>query len=166
MRLLSKYIWKEELNYFSEKSVENFKKDIQQLFDNKKGRFSSVNLTGEFISEFEFKMTPKWQLVNIKNFETEISYLKGKIFSDENKKTTITFTVRPNSIFLIFFFLFPILGFLALTTRNLSGDINETRITGLLLTFAAPAIMLLFGHFAKQGIKERFIKTFNLKPVE
>lgn len=166
MRLLPKQIWKEEFNYFSDKSVDGLKTDIQQLFDKTKGWNFSVNLTGEFTSELEFKMTPKWQFAIIKNFEREVSYLKGQIFADEFKRTRVTFTVRPNSILLIFFILFPVFGIIALTTDNITGDINEARIVGLVFTLIAPALMLLFGHFAKQGIKNRFIKTFDLKPIE
>ena len=164
MRFLPKQIWKEEFNYYSDKSVNGLKTDIQQLFDETEGWNFSVNLVGEFTSEFEFTMTPKWQFIFIKNFERQISYLKGHIFSDEFKRTQVTFTVRPNSIFLIFFFICPMFGISALTTDNINGD-DEVRIVGLILTTAAPALMLLFGHFAKKGIKNRFVRTFDLKPI-
>lgn len=166
MRLLPKQIWKEEFQYYSDKSVDGLKSEIQQLFDNTRGLNSSVNLTGEFTSDFEFKMKPKWQFVVIKNFEREVSYLNGQIFSDEFKRTRVTFTVRPNSILLIFFFVFPLFGILALTTNNIKGNTPEFLIVGLAFAFVVPALMLVFGHFAKQGIKNRFIKTFNLKAIE
>lgn len=166
MKFLPKQIWKEEFNYYSEKSVDGLKTDIQQLFDKTKGWNFSVNLTGEFTSEFEFKMTPKWQFAIIKSFERKVSYLNGQIHSDELKRTLVTFTVRPNSILLIFFFLFPMFGIFALTTDNIKGDIQDARIVGLIFTFVIPALMLVFGHLAKQGIKNRFIKIFNLKPID
>jgi hypothetical protein len=166
VKFLPKQIWKEEFNYYSDKSVDGLKTDIQQLFDKTKGWNFSVNLTGEFTSEFEFKMTPKWQFAIIKNFEREVSYLNGQIHSDELKRTLVTFTVRPNSILLIFFFLFPMFGIFVLTTDNIKGDIEDARIGGLVFTFVVPALMLVFGHFAKQGIKNRFIQTFDLKPIE
>lgn len=125
-----------------------------------------INLIGEFTSDFEFRMKPKWQSVVIQNFEREVSYLNGQIFSDEFKRTRVTFTVRPNSILLIFFFVFPLFGILALTTNNIKGNTPEFLIVGLAFTFVVPALMLVFGHFAKQGIKNRFIKTFNLKAIE
>lgn len=165
MRLLPKQIWKEEFEYYSNKSVDGLKSEIQQLFDKTKGWNFSVNLTGEFISEYEFKMTPKWQFAVIKSLEREVSYLNGQIFSDELKRTRVTFTVRPNSILLIFFFVFPLLGIFALTTDNINGDINEARIVGAVFTLVVPSLMTLFGHFAKQGIKNRFVETFDLRPV-
>ncbi len=106
------------------------------------------------------------KFVIIKNFEREISYLNGQIFPDEFQRTRVTFTVRPNSILLIFFFLFPTIGIFALTTENINGDKNEVRIVGFVFTIVVPLLMLLVGHFAKQGIKNRFIKTFDLKPFE
>jgi len=165
VRILPKQIWKEEFNYYSDKSVDGLKGEIQQLFDKTNGWNFSVNLTGKFISENEFKMTPKWQFAVIKSFERKVSYLNGHIYSDELNRTRVTFTVRPNSILLIFFFLFPLFEIFALTTDNIKGDVNETRILGAIFTFVVPALMLLFGHLAKQGIKNRFIKTFDLRPV-
>lgn len=140
--------------------------EIQQLFDKTKGWNFSVNLTGEFVSDYEFKMTPKWQFAVIRSFEREVSYLNGQIFPDELKRTRVTFTVRPNSILLIFFFLFPVFGLFALTTNNLKGEIDEARIIGLVFTLGVPALMLLFGHFAKQELKNRFVKTFDLRPIK
>lgn len=165
MRLLPKQIWKEEFQYYSYKSVDDLKFEIQQLFDQSEGCDPSVNLTGKFISEYEFKMTPKWQFAIIQSFEREISFLKGRIFNDELRRTQVTFTVRPNSIFLIFFLLFPAIGVFALRSGDIEGDIDKIRFIGFIFIFIVPALMLLFGHLAKQGIKNRFIATFNLKPL-
>lgn len=166
MKLLPKQIWKEEFNYYSEKSVEGLKTEIQHLFDNTKTWDFSVNLTGKFTSDFEFKMTPKWQSVIIKNYEREAAYLNGKIFADEYNKTCVTFNVRPNSIVLFFIFIFPIFGIAALTSDNFNGDVVVSSIAGVVFTFVVPVIMLVFGYFAKQGIKNNFIKTFGLKTIE
>ena len=38
---------------------------------------------------------------------------------------------------------------------------NEILITRGVLLIVVPIVMLLFGHFSKQGIKNRFISTFN-----
>ncbi|MNY61813.1 hypothetical protein D3C86_1985360 [compost metagenome] len=76
------------------------------------------------------------------------------------------FTVRPNSIFAIFFFAFPLFGLFGLTINNVNGDKNEALIVGLVFTFMVPMVMLIFGFFAKKGIKDRFVKTFNLEQVE
>lgn len=166
MRILPKQIWKEEFNYYSDKSVDELKADIQQLLNKTRGWDFSVNLVGEFTSEFEFEMTPKWQFVMISNYERNVSYLNGQIYSDELKRTRVTFSVRPNSISLIFSFLFPIFGILFLTTINTRSDIEKNIIISLVFIFVVPAFMLSFGYFAKQQIKNRFVKTFSLKPIE
>ena len=164
VRLLPKQILTEEFCYYSDKSIDELKTDIQNLFDKTKGWNFSVNLTGKFISEFEFKMTPKWQLITISNFERDISYLNGQLFSDKLKRTRVVFTVRPNSIFLIFFLIFPIIGTYIFINENTNGDNIDIKIAGLVFTLIVPAITLIIAHFAKQGIKNRFVETFDLKP--
>jgi hypothetical protein len=165
VRLLPKQIWKEKYNYQSNKSVVELKSDIQQLFEKSKGWDFSVNLTGEFTSDFKFKMTPKWQFAYIKNFEREISYLNGELRQDEFNKTRVTFTVRPNSIFLIFFIAFPLIGLLALTSNVTNEQKNDTLVVGLVFIIIVPLLNLLMGHYAKKSIKDRFVKTFKLKEV-
>lgn len=165
MKLIPKHIWKEEFQYYSDNTVDGLKSDIQQLFDKTNGLNFSVNLTGEFISDYEFSMTPKWQLAIIRNIEKSLSFLNGKIFSDEMNRTRVTFTVRPNSIFLILFFALPIIGFFEIISNNLYRDAYYESIFGVTFILVIPTLMLLFGYLAKQGIKNRFIETFNLQPV-
>jgi len=166
MEFIPKLIWKEAYNYYSDKSADELKTDIQQLLDKTRGWDFSVNLTGKFTSEFEFKMTPKWQFAIIRGFEQKTSYLEGQIFVDEFKRTRVTFSVRPNSTLLIFLFTFPMIGIFALTTGNMKGDQEEAKMVGLAFIFVVPVVMLLLGYFAKQDIKNCFVKTFDLKSIE
>jgi hypothetical protein len=165
-KLLPKKIWKEEFQYYSEKSIEELKNQIQELFSVSQDKIGGVNLTGAFTSEFEFEMTPIWQLIRIRNFERSESYLKGRIFSDELNRTCVTFTVRPNSIFLMFTFLFPLFGLAVLTSDNVKSDKNDLKIVGFVFTLLVPAIMLVSAHLANRRIKKTFVETFNLKPIE
>jgi len=166
MRLLPKPISKEEFDYVSDKSVDSLKSDIQQLFEKSKGWNFSINLTGEFTSDSEFKMIPKWQMAYIRGGESKIAYLNGQIFEDEHKRTRVKFTVRPNSMYPLFFFAFPLFMLLILINSDKgNNDIVNIVGTSLMAFVVIPGTMLLFGHFAKQGLKDRFIKTFNLKPV-
>ena len=59
------------------------------------------------ISDREFQLTPSWQLINIRSFERELSFITGRIYKDQLNQTIVDFYVRPNSIFIIFFYLFP-----------------------------------------------------------
>jgi len=167
VRLLPRQISKETFDYISDKTVDSLKADIQRLFDKTSGWDFSINLTGEFTSDNKFKMIPKWQLTYIRGAESKIAYLDGQIFQDEHKRTRVKFTVRPNSIYAIFFFAFPLFGVLVLTGDNINGvkERSTLIIGGLFLILVVPTIMVIFGHFAKKGIKERFIKIFNLRPV-
>lgn len=166
MRILPKQLRKEEYHYYSDQSVEELRSEIQQLFDKTKQSNSYVNLTGVFVSEYEFQMVPKRQPVTIKNFERDMSYLNGQIFIDALKRTQITFSVRPNSIFAIFFFVFMVVGILALTLNNIKGEISEVKILGFVFTFLVPVMMLLFGYFTKKAIKSAFVKAFDLKSLK
>jgi hypothetical protein len=166
MSILPKQIWEEEFTYYSDKSIDEFRMDIQQLLHKSKEWDFSINLTGAFISEFEFEMTPKWQSSFIKNYERSISYLKGQIHTDAFKRTLVTFTVRPNYIVLIFSFLSAMFGIFALSPDNIKGDVENARIAQLVFIFVIPVLTLAFGYFVKQEIKNTFVKTFNLKSIE
>lgn len=161
MKLL-KPLFPEKFDYYSEKPANRLKADIQKLFSKTKAEYSGVNLKGKFTSEFEFTMTPKLQFITIKFFEKELSFLEGEIYSDEFKRTRVTFWVRANSIFFIFFFIFLIVG---ITILNNTSNDDGIRL-GLFLTFVIPLLKLFVAHIAKQLIKDRFINTFDLKPIE
>lgn len=66
----------------------------------------------------------------------------------------------------MFFFIGPLFGLLILTSDDIKGDKTEAKIAGLLVTIITPVVMLIQAHFAKEGIKNRFIKTFDLKPAD
>lgn len=165
MNLLPKLLWKEEYNYYSDRSVNELRNDIQLLFNETDSQAASVNLTGEFISDTEFRMTPKRQFLVIRNYEHETSYLDGQILLNELDKTQVTFTVRPNSIFAIFFFLFPVLGLLSLLFVNKGQPDRQSQFISLVFIVIAPVMMLGQSYYFKQSIRNRFIKKFNLKPI-
>ena len=58
------------------------------------------------------------------------------------------------------------IGIFALTTGNMKGDQEEAKMVGLAFIFVVPVVMLLLGYFAKQDIKNCFVKTFDLKSIE
>jgi hypothetical protein len=167
MNFIFKKLWKAEYIYQSDKSIDELKSEIQQLLKKTEGWNFSVNLTGYFVSEYEFKMTPKWSNLVIKGpIETQESYLKGRLYKHESNKTRITFTVRPNIIFLIFFFSSPIFGISILTYKPSNGQQNDMLVFGLGLTFIIPFLMLIIGHYFQKTIKDRFVSTFDLKQVK
>ena len=149
-------------SYYSDKSVDELQADIQLLFNGEWGFF--VNLDGEFTSEHEFKMSPLVQAMPIRWLETQQSFLYGSIQQNEAKRTVVTFSVRANSIFTVFFFLFPLIG---LATWNKDSTISADKINEVALTFIffVPSLMMAISYFLKRAIKNRFINTFDLKPI-
>lgn len=148
--------------YRSDKPLEELKAEIRQLLNDTKDWTNSVNLCGSFTAEFEFEMTPRWQFAIIRSFEQKISYLDGKLLPDENGKACVVFSVRPNSIFSIFFFVFPLLGVLALMNSN---QPNKVEIATLFIGIF-PGLMLLVGYFGKKGLKDTFVDYFSLREME
>ena len=139
--------------------------EIKDLLKKTKGLNFSVNLAGTFTSHNEFAITPKWQFAIIRGAEREIAYLKGKIYQDNKGRTRASFTVRPNSIFPFFFFVFPVFGILMLTTNISKSYDGEIMAAGIIFTLLIPFVMLALGNSAKQKLKDRFVKTFDLKTV-
>jgi hypothetical protein len=166
MILFPKQIRTESFSYCADKSLDDLKSDIQKLLKESKEWDFYVNLTGQFIGDYAFEMTPKWQFAIIRGLESKISYLNGILYTDESGRTRVDFDVRPNSAITIFFFVFPMIGLWALANANTSDKNNDALLVGLGFTFIVPIVMVVFGHFAKQGIKEDFIKTFDLKPLD
>lgn len=151
-------------HYYTDQPMEDFKADVRQLLERTQSLNFSVNLTGEFIAADEFKMTPKWSFITTRGFEPDPSYLHGYIFQDEWKRTRVTFTIRPNSVFPLFSIAFPLF-FLMLLVNNTPDD-AKTRIAIVVMIVVLPLFLWAVGHYAKEGIRNRFIQTFGLTPVE
>ena len=115
MNSIWNHIWKEKHEYYADQSAGEFKVELSRVLRQSYAWKIPVNMSGDFISENEFEVSPKWQFVFIKNHEREVSYLKGKLEPDNNR-TKVVFTVRPNTIFLILAVMIPIFGVLALNS--------------------------------------------------
>lgn len=167
MELLPKQLRKEEFEYYSDKSVKAFRIEMEQLFEKTYGLNFSINLVGEFVSEDEFKITPKWQFIIIRHFERDAAYLNGKIISQGKNSTLVKFSVRPNSIFVIFFFVFPVIS-VALLISYFNGDSGKTDMLVVIAVFGivTPLVSMLIARSVKNGIKQTFVTTFNLQPIQ
>jgi hypothetical protein len=151
----------ERLEYKSNLSTQDFKNKLDTIFN--QGTFNyKYNLTGKFINDYEFKATDKWTIgLYIRSFENDPAYLKGKIKAT-NSGIILNVTVRPNSIFSIFGFLFPIAGIFALFATGF-GSTNED---GLIVGLAFVIIGLIFyplGKFLRNRLRKKFEKYLDLK---
>jgi hypothetical protein len=165
MKILPTPLLTEKFEYYSDLSFNEFGFSLQKLFA-EEIEYKGVNLKGTFVLQNTFAIVPKRQNVNIRNFEREISYLKGSFKSDYMNRTSVSFTVRPNSIYLIFFIALLVMG-----SGMLIGTINNDEHTEVyafmfffLLVF--PAVTCVFARSVKKTIKNEFITAFNLKEKE
>ena len=159
---ISNPLWKTHYVYYSDKPLESLRFDMEQLFENSKRIRVPVNLTGQFTAQYDFLITPKYQFVTIQNFEQEMSFIRGHISMNKSNKSEISFTVRPNSIFVILFFIFPVFGIIAFMSNMYKSKLANSEIVGFIFTIGVPLLMLIFGHFAKRQIRTAFIKALDL----
>ena len=138
---------------------------MQQLFDKTKNWDFSVNLTGSFLSDYKFQIIPKWQLIRFSGAHKEVASLDGTLAAAGVQRTKVSFNVKANLIFTLFFIISPLFGCVALFGTTVKGKETDTIIAGLAFTFVVPAFMLVSAHFAKKGIKNRFVHFFDLKPA-
>jgi hypothetical protein len=93
--------------YLVNDTVDNVRANIESIIDRRWYDFSE-NITGRLNSDGSFKLTHKWSFAVIRWIENSPAYLSGTIIADGNK-AIIDSTLRPNSGFVIFFYLLTIL---------------------------------------------------------
>jgi len=139
---------------------------MQHLFDQTKGWDHSVNLTGEFVNTTKFEITAKWQLAQIKSFERMEAIIEGEVSQDELLRTQVIFTVKPNSIFAIFFLIFPAMFLLPILTSDKQRDLMELLPPMAISLLIVPSILLALAYFSKSALKNRFVRVFELKLID
>ena len=143
-------------------SIDNVRADIESITGRRWYDFS-VNITGRFNDINSFKLTHKWSFAVIRWIENSPAYLSGTLSVDHNK-TVIDTTLRPNSGFVMFFYILTIL-FLC----ELFGI--DTFIQGpktFKLLFFPFFNLILFGlmQMFTTGLKNRFERILHLRREE
>jgi hypothetical protein len=169
MKYFPKYITEDFYEFYSEKPIGIFEEEMKVLFLKTQGWDFSVNLCGKFYSNKEFEVTPKWQLTQIRIFgslERDVAYIRGRLLQSESSpsRTIIIFSVRPNLIFKFFFLAFPIFAFLGVFFNWDTSKRIESILVGSVFIVIVPIVMCLFGYYAKQNLKNRFVEYFGLIP--
>lgn len=154
----------ETKEYKSTLNAQDFKNKLERIF--KQGALTfKYNLTGSFINDDEFKAVDKWTIgINIKSFENDPAYLKGKI-KETNDGTIITLTVRPNSIFLIFGFLCPFVGILTFVNSGFGSTNQDELIVGLGFIISG-LISYLIGRYSRNRLRNKFEQYLDLKKMD
>lgn len=70
---------------------------------NRKWYDGADNITGKFNEDDSFQLTHKWSFSFIRWIETSPAYINGTIKTDDNR-TLIQISIRPNSMFVLFFY--------------------------------------------------------------
>lgn len=119
--MIDKILNFQRIEYRSKMSARKFKMRLESIFNQKGLKY---NLSGKFTTERRFKATDKWTIgIYIRSFERDPAYLKGNV-KDSEDGIVVDVIVRPNSIFTLFGFLFPVIGMIALISTNF-GKTNE-----------------------------------------
>lgn len=143
--------------YFLDENIENVHSRIQ-VIASKKWSDLSENITGTINLDNTFKFTHQWSLTYIRWFENSPAYLTGDI-TNESNKTKLSISTRPNSGFILMFYVFIILFLYKLFTIQ-TPDRNKLieLATYSILIFTMYIIMKVF----IKGIDRRFKRILKL----
>ena len=143
--------------YYTDSPSEEVTKSIEALLTERKGLFTSPNLTGAFENyPATFTLRPKWSLAFIQNFERRPAYLKGIIHDTENGKTKIEVAVRPNSVLGVLFILFLAFGLYNLFRYFGSTKDLNTLLLGLFIIIIAIAALIAIARAMTYSLRNSF----------
>jgi hypothetical protein len=162
MNIIPKIVWKENHLCTSTSTPDDLKSTIEAAL---KGSESwGVNLAGSFYAPSAFQLTPRWQLLMLQGFENWYAYLNGEILQQDGK-TFVRFTVRPNITFTFVFFTLPIITILIfIGTGRVETTPNALIAEGIIL-IGVPLLMLLACIISKRLIRKRFVQAFDLQEI-
>ena len=148
--------------YTTHNSVDDVRTQIESILDRRWYDFS-VNITGLFKTNGSFTLTHKWSLAIIRWIETSPAYLNGTL-SSEGNKTIMQISLRPNSLFVILFYLMTILFLFEL----FGGSLFVGQSKSFSLLFFALFSVILFGmmQLFTIGLRNRFERILHLRRHE
>ena len=142
-------------------SIENIRAEIESITNRRWHDFSS-NITGRFKLDNSFILTHKWSFTIIKWLETDPAYLTGSL-TREDDKVLITTSLRPNSLFVILFYLLAILFLFELVgIKTFEGSNYYKLLLFLLLALVLFALIRMY----TAGLRRRFEKLLQLQQSE
>lgn len=148
--------------YTTHNSVDDVRADIKSIINRRWYDFS-INMTGRFKSDNSFRVAPKWGLAVIRWIETSSAYLNGTLTSKENK-TIIEVSIRPNSAFVLLFYLMIILFLVELFGHSMFVEGSKT----FSLMIFPPFSLIFFGliHFFTIRLRNWFERLLRIKRHE
>lgn len=148
-----------EHRYVVEEKLDSVRANIKSITSRSWHDFST-NITGQLHADDSFKLTHKWSFAVIKWIEDSPAYLNGTI-TVEGDCTIIATTLRPNSIFVIAFYLLTIPFLWELT---LIVKFNKQPDTFNLLFYPLfNLILFMLMKMYTTGLKNRFERLLQLR---
>ena len=169
MKRLPIQVCSENFAYLSDLSVDNLRGEIKKMLDKAWDLNFSPNMTGDFLSENEFKITPRFtfaysapSLIRMKPRTT----LLGTISKNENNVTQINLTIDPNPLFSTLFIFFPILMSIVTLLLLIKGLLNfPATIVLICFTIVFSYVILDISKIAKLQLLNRFVTYFSLTAI-
>ncbi|SRR6266498_1211991 len=137
---------------------EDVSENIQSITTRKWSDFSE-NITARFTHHANYVFTHKWSVAYIRGIEGMPACLKVK-FIKENERTKIETSLRPNSTFVIFFYLIAI--FFLLELIGINTFIKGSKVFNLVFFGGFDLILFGFMQLFTNGLRNRFEKILQL----
>jgi hypothetical protein len=162
MKFIPRHLISEKYTFYSEKTVADFKAELQSLFNNKWYDFS-INLTGDFTSDDEFQITKKVSLSSSKYGSSGSTKLKCKMYQSDDK-TFVDIIVKPNPQLYVWTIIPPLFALLMLYSVILhpTNDLTAVIIV-IIFLFILPFATRFYGQAIKVELKNTFVDAFKLK---
>ncbi len=143
-------------------SIENVREEIKSI-TKRKWYDSSDNIAGKLEEDSSFQFTHKWSFSFTRWIEKSSAYLNGQLKSEDNK-TSIQIRLRPNSMFVLTFYILAIVFLYNLFQPNALTD--EDAI--LKLFFIAFFNLLLYTMMMvfTSGLRKNFERALHLQLIE
>ena len=145
-----------------DETLTNLHAKLKAITDRRWHDFSE-KITGKIKDDNSFEVTQKWSFTHIRWIENSPAYLFGALSSDSDR-TIVKLTVRPNSGFVIFFYLLLVLFFCEIF--GISTFIDGPR--SFKLVFFPFFNLILFGlmKYFTTELRKRFERMLNLRRHE
>ena len=146
--------------YIVNDTTDNVRRDFESITTRRWHDFSE-NITGRLKNDGSFTLTHKWSFAVIKWIENSPAYLSGTLEA-EGDKTKINVVLRPNSAFVLFFYLLAFLFIIELIGFN--TFIEGPKLFKLL--FFPFFNLILYGlmQMFATGLKNRFERMMKVDP--
>jgi hypothetical protein len=143
-------------------SIENVREQIKSI-TKRKWYDSSDNIAGKIKEDNSFQFTHKWSFSFIRWIESSSAYINGQLKSEDNK-TTIQIRLRPNSSFVLTFYILVLFSLYNLFQPSTFTDEDEI-LKLLFIAFFCLFLYVLMMLFTS-GLRKNFERALHLQLIE